>query len=110
MNEEIQQTTKKCPFCAEEIKYDAIKCRYCGEFLTKKPQKKWYFKSNLLIIAFLCVGPFALPLLWLNPDISRNRKIVISIVVIILSYFLGILFTNSLKSIIKSYQFMFQEF
>lgn len=24
---------KKCPFCAEEIKVDAVKCKHCGEFL-----------------------------------------------------------------------------
>ena len=65
----------------------------------EKPQSKWYFKTSVFVIAFLCVGPLALPLLWFNPRFNLKIKIVISVIFIILSYFLWIVFVKSLESL-----------
>ena len=32
--------TKKCPFCSEEILFEAKKCKHCGEFLDLAIRKK----------------------------------------------------------------------
>ena len=67
-------------------------------------QPKWYFKTWPLVVAFFCVGPFMLPLVWANPRFSKKLKIAASTVIIILTYLLAIFFVRSLKSLSSYYQ------
>jgi hypothetical protein len=48
----------------------------------------WYFKLPTVVIAVLLLGPFAIPLVWKNPAITKRSKILISILIIALTVWL----------------------
>jgi phage shock protein C len=55
MNE--TKTTKKCPYCAEEIHPDAMKCRYCNSWLERTTAiTEWKRSRKYAKLTGVCAG------------------------------------------------------
>ncbi len=58
--------TKRCPYCAEEVRVEAVKCKHCGSSLggRRASSREWVRSSHDRMIAGVCGGlaeQFGLP-------------------------------------------------
>ena len=63
----------------------------------EKPKLAWYYRSWMIVTAFLCVGPLALPLIWQHPQMSRLNKWIVTILVLVITYFLTVAVIETMK-------------
>ena len=73
-----------------------------GDAPTEK-KLNWWLTTVGLMTAFTVVGPLALPLVWLHPTMTTQRKILWTVTTVILTYFMIGLTMESMKKIMDLY-------
>jgi hypothetical protein len=64
-------------------------------------ENKWYFSLWVLVIAVFLLGPMAIPLVWMNPRLSKGVKIAVIIFIMIMFVWFLYLSAEIVKAVIK---------
>jgi len=77
-----------CWKCAAQIDPKDGVCRYCGA--GQGANFPWAYKPGwIAVLTLTALGPFALPLVWRTPRLSKNGKLVGIALVLLYSFWLA---------------------
>jgi len=65
---------------------------------------QWYFRKSFIIVAVCCVGPLALPLIWLRPQTTLTWKIGLTLAILVLSWILLQTTVESIRALKEYYK------
>ena len=66
--------------------------------------EKWCSKTWMIVVAFLCVGPLALPLVWMNPRYGLAKKILGTILMLGGTWLMVLWMKDSFDRIMAQYR------
>ena len=59
---------------------------------------KWYYKPGMVVVLlFLVLGPFGLPILYKSPKFNKPWKILLTILMIPYTWYMGVLTVKSIR-------------
>ncbi len=99
---------RPCPWCSKEIEASLTKCPYCDKpVLAFSEKPKWYFNGFFIVTGFLAVGPLVLPLIWRHPHYSRNKKGLLTFIVLLATWLIVHVLVKGMIQISQYYQSIF---
>ena len=63
----------------------------------------WYLRPGAMVAAVLCTGPLATPLFWIHPNWDRRKKIIWTVVVLLITWGSFVVMKKSMESISEFY-------
>jgi hypothetical protein len=90
-----------CIKCGQVVDDQDSYCRFCGNNLKSNGEVPWYYQSWALYLGIFVFGPLMLPLVFKNPALSQNKKIIITVIIIVYTCILLVLPALAMNYIYK---------